>query len=76
MRMPTISSLKDPAPALGKAQLPQENDLARPHHLPREARRGVAPGPPLVVANKDALGRCRLKGLGFCGVKKWSIGVL
>lgn len=75
-KTPAISSLKDPAPALGKAPRPRERGLARPRRPLREARREVAPDPPLADAKKDALAPSRPKGLGLCGVTKWPIGFL
>lgn len=68
--MLTCSPLKDPAPDLEKVPFLQGRGLAPLRHRLKEARKGVAPGPPLVAAKKDVLDRTRLKGLGFCGVKK------
>lgn len=68
--MLTCSPLKDPAPDLEKAPFLQERGLAPLRHHLKKARRGVGPGRPLVAAKKDVLDHTRLKGLGFCGVKK------
>lgn len=78
MGMLTCSPLKDPAPDLEKALFLQGRGLAPLLHRLKEAKRGVAPGRPLGTAKKDVLDHTRLKGLGFCGVKKvsWIPGVL